>query len=57
MIFHSPEIIASIIFILLTVGIIYIIAKVGTALNKILLVLQRLEDESTKKDQDKDSNA
>ena len=57
MILHTTEIIAFIISILLLVGIVYIIAKVVTALNKILRVLQRLEDESIKKDKDKDSNA
>jgi hypothetical protein len=55
MILH-PEIIIIIITTLLIVGIVYIIVKVVTALNKILRVLQRLEDESTK-NKDKDSNA
>jgi len=54
MILHTTEIIAFIISILLLAGIIYIIVKVVTALNKIL---QRLEDEPTKKNKDKDSNA
>jgi hypothetical protein len=52
-----PELIIIIIITLLIAGIVSIVVKVVTVLNKTLRILQRLEDESTKKDQDKDSNA